>query len=237
MAEKKCDGKCNGKCVDEACRIQERIFEREVDEELRQERLANFWKKYRFLIIGGAIGIVLVTIVHEWYGSWQQKVQSAESDRLEQALILATKGDETEALAQLKQLGVDGKTGYRYIAQMEEAGLLFKQGKYNEALKLLDALSKNTKAPEPLRDLAVISSVGYRLDTGDTQALKQLIKPLVQKENGAFYGQAVELMAWLYIISGEKQEAKTLIQQATFSNALAPQLKERLTLLLEQKVQ
>ena len=223
--------------ADEMAQIQERIFEREVDEELRQERLANFWKKYRFLIIGGAIGIILATIAHEWYGSWQQKVRSAESDRLEQALILATKGDEKTALMQLRNLSADGKTGYRYIARLEEAALLLKQQKQLEAMALLETVYKDTKAPKTLRDLALVSYVGNRLDAGDTQGLKQLINPLTQDEKGPFYGQAVELMAWLHLISGEKQEAKTLIQKAIALETLTPQLKERLTLLLEQKAE
>ena len=223
--------------ADEMAKIQERIFEREVDEELRQERLTNFWKKYRFLIIGGAIGIILASIAGEWYRSWQEKVRGAESNRLEQALILAVKGDEKSALEQLKQLGVDGKTGYRYIAQLEEAGLLFQKNEVQKAEAVLKALADNTSAPRPLRDLAVVSYVGHRVDTGNTQELKQMIKPLAHNEKGAFYGQAVELMAWLYLISGEKAEAQSLIKKATASENLAPQVKERLTLLLEQKAQ
>ena len=222
--------------ADEMAKIQERIFEREVDEELRQERLTNFWKKYRFLIIGGAIGIILASIAGEWYRSWQGKVRASESDRLEQALILAVKGDDLPALSQLKQLGADGKTGYRYIARLEEAGLLFQQNKFEKAMDVLKALANDSNAPAPLRDLAVVSYVGHRLDTGNTQELKQMIKPLTQTE-GAFYGQAVELMAWLYVVSGEEKEAKELVTKAVKSDSVAPQVKERLNLLLEQKAQ
>jgi len=221
--------------ADEMAQIQQRIFEREVDEELRQEKLAKMWKKYRFLIIGGAIGVVLVTIASEWYGSWQQKIKSAESDRLEQALILATKGNEQEALVQFKQLGADGKTGYRYIAQMEEAALLLKTNKQRQGLEALQALAADTKAPQPIRDLAVVSYVGNRLDTGDTQKLKQMIQPLTQNENGAFYGQAVELASWLHLISGEQKEAQNLIKQALAGQNLSPQVRDRLKLLAEKK--
>jgi len=234
MAENK---KTTSDKADELAQIQERIFEREVDEELRQERLANFWKKYRFLIIGGAIGIILATIAGEWYGSWQDKIRASESDRLEKALISAAKGDDKPALSQLKQLAKDGKTGYRYIAKLEEAGLLFQKKKDDKALTILFELSQDTKAPQPLRDLALVSYVGHVLDTSNTEELKQMISPLAQNEKSAFYGQAVELMAWLHLISGEKAEAQKLVEQATASGNLAPQLKERLTLLLEQKAQ
>ena len=223
--------------ADEMAKIQERIFEREVDEELRQERLTNFWKKYRFLIIGGAIGIVLASIAGEWYRSWQGKVREAESNRLEQALILSVQGDEKSALSQLKQLGLDGKTGYRYIAQLEEIGILSRQKNRKETLSALKALADDTKAPRQIRDLALVSYVGNQLDTGDTQELKDLIAPVAQNEASAFYGQGVELMAWLYLLSGEKAEADALIKKAVASENIAPQLKERLTLLLEQTAQ
>ncbi|MDY6407701.1 MAG: tetratricopeptide repeat protein [Pseudomonadota bacterium] len=219
--------------ADEMAELQQRIFEREVDEELRQERLANFWKKYKFVIIGGVICIILSTIAHEWYGSWQQKIRQAESDQLEEALIASVKGNEAEALTQLKHLGKVGKTGYRYIAQLEEIGLLFKQGNREQALSMLEAFSHDEKAPRSLRDVAVISYVGHQLDNGDVAQLKKMITPLTQGSSTAFYGQAIELLVRLHLRSGDKTTAKALINEAIASDKTSPTVKERLTLLAE----
>ena len=220
--------------AEEAAQIQQHIFEREVDEELRQEKLAAFWKKYRFLIFGCVIGVIVATISVEWYQAWKQKVSVAESNRLENALISAVKGEEEQALKELTALGAEGKTGYRYIAQMEKAGLLLQQKKNKEAYGVLKALSADTKAPKAIRDVALVSYVGQQVNTGNTVELIQMILPLVGDKTGPFYGQAVELAAWLYQISGDKKEARALVDEALASENLAPGIKERLTLLSER---
>ena len=220
--------------AEEAAQIQQHIFEREVDEELRQEKLAAMWKKYRFLIFGCVIGVIVATISVEWYQAWKQKVSMAESDQLESALISAVKGEEEQALSALTALGENGKTGYRFIAQMEKAGLLLKQKKNKEAYAVLKALSEDSKAPKAIREVALVSYVGQQMSRGNTAELSQMIKPLANDKQNAFYGQAVELAAWLDWISGEKKEAKALIDEALSVPTLEPAVKERLTLLSEK---
>ena len=220
--------------AEEAAQIQQHIFEREVDEELRQEKLAAMWKKYRFLIFGCVIGVIAATISVEWYQAWKQKISTAESDQLESALISAVKGEEEQALSVLTTLGENGKTGYRYIAQMEKAGLLLKQKKNKEANMILKALSQDTKAPKAIRDVALVSYVGQKMNSGNTVELTQMIMPLAKDKESPFYGQAVELAAWLYGISGDKKEAKALIEEALSVPTLEPAVKERLTLLSEK---
>ena len=231
--DQKCSHCANCKAEEQA-QIQQRIFEREVDEELRQEHLLRFWKKYRFLILGGVIGVILGTICVEWHQSYKHKISLAESDRFENATILAVQDKTDEALQQLQSLGVDAKTGYRYIAQLEQAGLLLNQNKVAQALEILLALSKDANAPKQIRDVALLSYVGHRLDTGNTAELMQMITPLTQDVQNPFYGTAIELKIWLHLISGEKETAKNLINTALSSATLPPQTQEKLNILLEQ---
>jgi len=220
--------------AEEAAEIQQHIFEREVDEELRQEKLAAMWKKYRFLIIGCVIGVIVATMSVEWYQAWKQKVSIAESDQLESALISAVKGEEEEALKALTALGENGRTGYRFIAQMEKAGLLLRKKKNKEAYAILKALSANSKAPEAIRNVATVAYVGQQVNVGNTAELLQMILPLAKDKQGAFYGQAVELAAWLYQISGDEKEAKGLLDEALAGQNLEPAVRERLTRLSER---
>ncbi|MBQ7413003.1 MAG: tetratricopeptide repeat protein [Alphaproteobacteria bacterium] len=236
VQKKKCDagcgGKCGGNCADNAVQIQQRIFEREVDEELRQEKLINWWKKYGIFVIAGAICIVLGTICHEWYRSWQAKVQIAESDRFENAMVLGAKGDTESALAELEQLAQNGRTGYQYLARLEQAALLIGANRAEEGLAILKDVTADKAMPAPFRKAAIIAYVGHRLDSENTQELRQLIAPLAADKTDAFYGQAVELSAMLDILSGEKEQAVSLLKGALMTDKLAPQIRERLTQLL-----
>lgn len=237
MAQKKkcaagsCDN-CNGSCADEAAKIQQRIFEREVDEELRQEQLINWWKKYGIFVIAGAICIILGTVCHEWYRSWQTKVQLAESDRFEKAMISGARGETDQALTELKQLAQNGHTGYQYLARLEQASLLLRSNRAAEGIQILKEVSADKAVPAPLRDAAVVAYVGHSMDGGNIPELKQLIAPIAADKTSAFYGQAVELNALLYILSGEKEQAVSILKNALTVTDLSSQVYERLTQLL-----
>ena len=222
---------------EEAAEIQQHIFEQEVDDELRQEKLAALWKKYRFIVFGGIIAIIGGTIAMEWYQAWHLKVRMAESDRFENAVILSVQGKDDEAFGILRDLGKNAKTGYRFVAKMEEAGLMLKQKKIREASALLKELANDEKAPQPVRDAALLSYVGHNFDSGNTAELIQQLNPLVQNEKGAFYGPAVELVARMRMLSGDKEKAQTLLKKALENPDLTPQTKEILTLLSEKSEQ
>ena len=224
-------GHCGGNCADEAARIQQRIFEREVDEELRQEQLAKLWKKYRFLVFGGVIGVILGTIAVEWYGAWRTKISLDESDRYEQALVQSVQGQTDEALEALANLTDTGRTGYRYLSQLEIAGILLKSGDTDRALTVLKGLSDDTAAPTGLRSVALLSYVGHQIETAPATELKQALAPMVSDPNGAFYGMAVELTALIDINNGQPEQAIALLNTALQTQNLAPQMRERLTVL------
>ena len=224
---------CNGNCADEALKIQQRILEREVDEDLRQEQLVQWWKKYRFAVFGFVACVILGTIAHEWYGSWWTKVRTAESDRFESALVLAAQDKTDEALEILKDLTQAGRTGYRSVAELQYAILLMKRDR-SAGLEALRAAGENADMPEPLRDAAMISYVGNLLNTGNTVELQQLIAPLAGRPDGAFYGQAMVLKALLSAISGEKDQARQTVQTALATGRLSATVRERLITLQDE---
>lgn len=225
---KKCAGNCGKNCADEGCQIQQRIFEREVDEELRQERLIKWWMKYRFVVIGGVVGVILGTIASEWYEAWQQKISLAESDRYENAVIFGVQGESEKALAELNLLAQDGKTGYRYISKIAAAGILLDGDKKAEGYDMLLDLAYDEQAPKALRDMALVSYVGHRSDNGNTVELQQMLKPILAETTSPFYGMAVEQAVLMHLLSGEQEQAVALLEKALAVQTLGPQLRERL---------
>ena len=225
---KNCAGNCGKNCADGTCDIQQRIFEREVDEELRQERLRKWWMKYRFVVLGGVIGIILGTIGSEWYAAWQQKVSLAESDRYENAVILGVQGETEKALAELDLLSQDGKTGYRHIAKIAAAGILLDGDKKAEGYEILLDLAYDEQAPKALRDMALVSYVGHRSDNGNTVELQQLLAPVLTDTETPFYGIAVEQAVLMHLLSAEQEQAATLLDKALSVQTLQPQVRERL---------
>ena len=68
---------------DDCRKCQERAFELEVDEDLQQERLNKFWKKYSWLVYTAVVLILATTAGVQFYQSWRTKLRLAESDIFE----------------------------------------------------------------------------------------------------------------------------------------------------------
>lgn len=218
----------------ECAKIQQRIFEREVDEELQQEKLHELWKKYRFVVFGFVLAVLFGTIGSEVYHSWKLKTEQAESERYENAIVMAHQGDTEKANADLQQLGQDGKTGYRYLAELERASLLLSEKKTKEALAILKKLADSADTPKPLKDAVILAYVGNQLDYGNTAELQQYLAPLVADTGSAYYGAAVELSALLHILSGENDLAIQKLQVAAASPKVAEPVKMRINTLIER---
>ncbi len=216
---------------DEADKIQQAIFEREVEEQLQKERLTNFWNKYRFAIIGAIAGVILVTVGTEVYYAWRTKVRLNESNIFENAVLLSYTGDSDKALSELNGLVDSAKTGYKYLAQLKIAGILFGTNREDEALAALKAVMDDTGAPQQLRDIATLSYVGHQVDAGDTERLKALLTPMLTPVS-AFYGSAVELAVTLAVVGGEAKTALPMLKQAISEPSIGAATKTRLEQLL-----
>lgn len=213
---------------EEHAKIQQIIFEREVDEELQSERLRQFWHKFKYLIIGIVVGILLITIAVEWYKAWDAKTRLEQSDKFEEAVISAYIGDNEKALKLFSDLSAQGRGGYKYLSQFEIAGILFADDKAKEALMVLSTLMNNKSAPFEIRSVATLSFVGHQLDVEEPAVLQNALKPLLEKDS-AFYGSAVELSSLLLLEEGKMAPAKDLLDQALAKQTLTPLMRQRLS--------
>lgn len=216
---------------EEAERLQQAILEREVEEELQKEKLLNFWKKYRAILIGSVVGIILLTAGTEVYRSWHQKVRLSESDQFEQAILLNYKGEQDQALQKLADLSENARTGYKYLAQMRLASIYLNSGKKEEAFKELKSLIDNKNAPQSLKSIAILSYVGNQVGQADSATLEKELTPLLSPKN-AYYASAIELKAVLLLMQNKAKEATQLTQEALAQPNLNKDTQTRLTELL-----
>ena len=202
----------NKKKCEDCQKYQEKAFELEVDEDLQQERLHHFWKKYGWMIYAGVVVILALTAGIQIYQSWKMKVRLAESDQFETAVIKIFSQKPDEARPLLNELADSGRTGYRYLAQLELAGLAARQNDQEAALVQLKKLMDDSSAPETLRTAALLSYVGYQADTGDPKELLQMLEPVM--ENAPFIGTTMQLVTVLYLRDNQPELAKQKLKNA-----------------------
>lgn len=216
---------------DEIERIQQAILDREVEEELQKEKLINFWNKYRFLIIGGVLAVVVTVGGTEMYRSWYEGVRLKESNIFENATVLNAKGEKETAVKELNILTQNAKTDYKYLAELKKAGIFLSQENKNEALQTLKKVIDTKEAPEALKNIALLSYIGHQVETKNTDELLSLLTPLLN-QNSAYFAAATELKVALLLKQDQKEEAKKTLHDAVLNPNLTPNATDRMNMLL-----
>lgn len=216
--------------IDEMERLQQAALAREVDEELQREKMRALWKKYRFVVFGFVAGILLLTIGHEVYYSWREKVRLHESDVFENAAVYAFTGESDKAISSLEQLAKTGKTGYADLATLKLAGIYLSQNNQDQAMAYLKTAMTDSKS-EQLRNIATLTYVGHMIGQEDAKSLQALLQPLLLPTS-AFAGSAAELSAALYLQNNDKENAIRVLKEGIQNQNTAEVVKTRLNQVL-----
>ena len=125
---------------------------RQVDEELRQDRLLNLWKRYRIYLIGGLILLISSVLGYQINKSINQSFYEGEVEKYIGTSDLVDFNEVVENLGKIEnsnQLLISG------IAQIKIATLLMENGKIQESNdKLLEIINED-KTDDIITDLAI----------------------------------------------------------------------------------
>ena len=201
----------------------------EVTEEVHNEQLQKMWQKYKYFIFFAVVFIVGSLSAWEGYSSWRMKIRLAESDVYENAAVLNAKGQVDAALAQYSSLE-NGKTNYRYLAQMRKAGILFETGKNTEALEILNTLRQDKNVPEVLRAASALGYVSHQVENGDVAQLQEILNPYLTVGN-VWYGTAVEMSVLLMLRDGQLEKANKMLDEALSMTSISAGVKTRLSIM------
>ena len=155
---------------------------REVDEELRGDRMRNFWKRFGPYVIGAAVAIVVLVAVNEGWSWWQKSQASQASDKFYAALEIAEGTDVAAAQKAFEDVEAGSPAGYATLAKFRLAGLLAAEGKTDEAIAAYDALA-NSEPNQQLKALALVFAANLFVDRGDVAAVEQRVGALASADN------------------------------------------------------
>ncbi len=167
---------------------------REVDEDLRSESFQKLWDKYGRLLIGAAVGVVVVTAVWQGWTNWQRTQNEADGERYMAAAQIAARGQSGAAIAMLEQFEAEAGPGYVTLARLQRASALVVAGDRREAVSIYDAVSADTSVDQTLRDLATLLAAQNLVDTADRPTLERRLAGLVL-ETSPWRFAARELLA------------------------------------------
>ncbi|MBX6427037.1 MAG: tetratricopeptide repeat protein [Variibacter sp.] len=193
------------------------IFQ-EVDEEVRRERLKQFWDRYGGLVM--AVAVVIVLGVGGWRGyHWWEAKKAAEAGAVfESAISLAAQGKHAEAEAAFEAIAAKGGA-YGVLARLRAAAELAQRDR-DGAVKRYDEIAGDASVPRPLRDLAQIRAGLLLVDAAPYDAMRARLEALAGPD-GAFRHTARELLALSAWRSGNAAAARQWID-AILSDAETP---------------
>ena len=192
--------------------IAEEVLIREVDDEMRAERLQEWWSKFGSMLVAGCVVIVLATVAYQIASSYRASEAEENVSVLLQAQSAADKGQIDTALQNLKPL--KEKSGEAAeLAKLQSAYLDYEKSETVDAFKTLASKS----------DVEAIESV----------AKLQANEPADSANPSAFYPLQAEQKAVSLIAKGERKEARTLLLALLDRNDLPTSQRERLNELLQ----
>ena len=198
----------------------------EINEELKQEKMRNFWKKYGILATVVVIAALTFAVSFESIKAWQNKKAQTWSDAYAYAYNLQIQGKYDESIAVFKDIEQQNGGIYRDIAQMQIAYILLEQAKNDEALTVLTALVNNPAANASIQNMAVFKLASYKLDNAPREEVEALLNRLII-DNGSWVNVAKEMKAMLEIREGNLSQALEIYNDILNNNELSDTLKSR----------
>jgi hypothetical protein len=198
--------------------VSDQLF-REVDEEVRQDRFQDAWKRYGIYLVIGVVLIVGGTVAFVLWRDAQQSARDTDSTRFLDAVVQESVQADS-ALLQLRELAEDGTPAYRFLAQLREARLLATRGDKAQALAVFDSIAANSDLRDTYRDLASLLAVANGLDVLSQSEVEQRIGPM-NTEGHPFRVTTREFLAVAAIQAGERERATELLR-ANQADSSAP---------------
>ncbi len=202
------------------------ILFQEINEELKQEKMRNFWKKYGILATVVVIAALTFAVSFESIKAWQNKKAQTWSDAYAYAYNLQIQGKYDESIAVFKDIEQQNGGIYRDIAQMQIANVLLEQAKNDEALTVLTALVNNPDANVSIQNMAIFKLASYKLDNAPRKEVEALLNRLII-DNGSWVNVAKEMKAMLEIREGNLSQALEIYNDILNNNELSDTLKSR----------
>ncbi len=178
------------------------IFD-EISEDLRREKLSQFWKENGAWIIGGAIGAIVLTA----FLSFMRQRDLAENTKATTELALIVDSTNTQKLAQFADTT---DKNHAMMARFIVAGNDVENGLKDKAIALYKQIADTSGISATWRDLARIRSISLRLNSAPAAELTAELAPLV-KDGDVWRYTAREMQALLEARQGHMQRAADMM--------------------------
>lgn len=193
---------------------------KEVEEDLRRDKAADWWKRYSLFIYAAAAVVVLGTAGYQGWRAYDEKLRGEQSDSYAAALEMITEGNDAEGRRVLEALSDPSGGGYPLLSALTEARLAAEAGDLEAAERIWNRLAAEGDAVPAISALGELFAVMRDIDSGDPAVLRGRLEPLAAAD-APYRFTAMELLAAVALRDGDAEAAREQLTRIV-DDPLAP---------------
>ena len=205
---------------------EQNVLLREVDEAVRQDQLADFAQRYGRKLIAVIVISLAMFAGWLWWRSHQESQLEQTSEKIVKATDQLDAGNLTTADQAFAQVESGTSIGAQTVAKLTRAGIAFREGKRDGALKLYADVANDGSAPKPYRDFATLREVSINYEKMKPADIVTRLKPLAVP-GSPFFGSAGELLGAAYLDQGRRDLAGPLFAEIAKDKNVPESLRSR----------
>ena len=181
-------------------------FLKEVDENLRRDRVTDFFKSYGKWI---AVAVVLFLAAGGGWIYWEDRQNRASSDESEQlhALLTDISAGKTQTVPQrVAQLEKSHSDVVRASAILTDAAVALENNNRSAAIAKYRDLASDEGIAQPFRDMATVRLTALEFDSIKPEEVIARLQPLAKAGN-PWFGSAGEMTALALMKQNKNAEA------------------------------
>jgi hypothetical protein len=208
---------------------------REVDEEVRRDKAAEFWKKHGNKLIAATVLVIAGVAGWQFWQNQQARAKAAAGARFEAAVadLATSKPDATAALTALA--GDKAGGNYAALARLRLAGELASKAGDDaaraNAVSAYDALANDTALPAEWREIARLRAGLVLVDHAPLPEVETRLMPMISG-TGTFRNAAREGIALAAYRTGQFDKALDALQAIILDADAPAALRQRAEILL-----
>lgn len=215
--------------------LEEQLF-REIHEDLQRDKWSRLWQRYRGVLIAVVAGVLAAVAGSQVWLHYQREAVAQASVQFADADALAGT-DAAAALSAFQRLAASGPEGYAFLARLQAAALMDKQGDRDGAIAAYRQLAADAPAPV-YRDLATLLGILVTLNAPSTEITNhdeidsQLAR--LASDDSPWRYSARELQAQQAFATGHKDEAERIVSALIADQNTPAGIRNRARMLLTQ---
>lgn len=201
-------------------------FLREVDEDLRRDRVRDFFVNNRALLIAAVVLFLTAIAGLFWWQNHQRTKAGQEVEELARIYRDFATRNFDAAPAALQPLTTSSNEGVRASAIFTAAAVDLEKGDHKAAIAKYRGLAEDEGLPQAYRDIALIRQTALEFDQLKPDEVIARMKPLAVP-GGPWFGSAGELTALALIKQGKRAEAGKLFAAVARDKSVPESLRSR----------